>query len=97
MVTLKHGVRQRVAFMQSGGESLRDWIDTYPNADYAALTYQGGAAWQARLAIDIGKLPGVTGLFDGYDDENKGIVLPLAQTRDEAPELGLLTRAWRQA
>lgn len=69
VVTLKHGARQRAAFAQPGGSSLREWIDTCPNADYAALTYQGGAAWRARLDADIGARPGVSALLGGYSDD----------------------------
>jgi pyruvate dehydrogenase E1 component len=55
VLTLKYGVRQRAAFAQPGGEALRDWIDTCPNDLYAALTFQGGAAWRERLAADLPK------------------------------------------
>lgn len=69
VVTLKYGRRQRDAFARPGGEFLRDWIDNCPNADYAALTYQGGAAWRARLLSDIGQQPGVKALLLSYSDE----------------------------
>src|SRR3546814_14295756 len=48
VITLKYGKRQREAFKRPGGNSLEEWIDSCPNADYAALTYQGGAAWRER-------------------------------------------------
>ena len=35
-----------------GGQAIADWIDNCPNAEFAALTYQGGAAWRARLMAD---------------------------------------------
>ncbi len=35
--------------------AVRDWLDELGNADSAALLYQGGAAWRARIASDIGK------------------------------------------
>ena len=69
VVTLKHGRLQKAAFAKPGGESLREWIDTCPNADYAALTYQGGAAWRARLTADIGERQGVAALLADHDDE----------------------------
>lgn len=72
VVTLKHGAMQRAAFALPGGEQLREWIDTCPNADYAALTYQGGAAWRARLTAEIGHQPGVAALLAGYDDVQLG-------------------------
>src|SRR3546814_1553612 len=52
VITLKYGKRQREAFKRPGGKSLEEWIDNCPNADYAALTYQGGAAWRERLLAD---------------------------------------------
>lgn len=69
VVTLKHGKLQRAAFLQDGGDALRQWIDNCPNADFAALTYQGGAAWRTRLIADIGDLPGVGQLLAAHDDE----------------------------
>ena len=50
VVILKHGRLQQAAFQEPGGEALRVWIDCCPNQLYCALTYQGGAAWRARLA-----------------------------------------------
>jgi pyruvate dehydrogenase E1 component len=69
VLTLKHGRRQRAAFAKPGGVALRDWIDNCPNADFAALTYQGGAAWRARLLRDIGHEAGVAELIAAHDDE----------------------------
>ena len=69
VVTLKHGKRQREAFALPGGKSLEEWIDSCPNAEFAALTYQGGSAWRARLLADIGHRPNVGALLDRYDDE----------------------------
>lgn len=69
VVTLKYGKRQREAFERPGGRSLQEWIDNCPNADYAALTYQGGAAWRERLLADIGKKHHVKKLLDSFDDE----------------------------
>src|SRR3546814_379944 len=69
VITLKYGKRQREAFKRPGGNSLEEWIDSCPNADYAALTYQGGAAWRERLLADIGKKANVKKLLDGFDDE----------------------------
>ena len=69
VLTLKHGKRQKAAFARDGGRALAAWIDNCPNADYAALTYQGGAAWRARLLADIGDLDHVAGLLASFDDE----------------------------
>ena len=68
VVTLKYGKRQLAAFARPGGSALRDWIDTCPNADFAALTYQGGSAWRDRLMRDIGGKRNVAGLLQSYED-----------------------------
>jgi pyruvate dehydrogenase E1 component len=68
VVTLKHGRRQQEAFAKPGGKSLEEWIENCANVDYAVLTYQGGAAWRARLERDIGDRPHVAGLLSEYDD-----------------------------
>lgn len=57
VVTLKYGRLQREAFALPGGQALRDWIDNCSNAEYAALTYQGGAAWRVRLNADLADEP----------------------------------------
>ncbi|GJE38917.1 1-deoxy-D-xylulose-5-phosphate synthase N-terminal domain-containing protein [Methylobacterium persicinum] len=53
VVVLKYGSLMDAAFAEPGGERLRDWIDTAPNQLYAALTFQGGAAWRKRLNQDL--------------------------------------------
>ena len=68
VVTLKYGRKQREAFKQPGGKVLEAWIDNCSNAEYAALTYQGGAAWRSRLIADIGTNPGVQKLLASFDD-----------------------------
>jgi len=68
VVTLKYGRLQREAFARPGGKALEQWIDKCPNADFAALTYQGGAAWRARLIADIGGKAHVKALLDSFDD-----------------------------
>lgn len=68
VVTLKHGKLQRAAFQRPGGKALEDWIETCPNADFAALTYLGGAAWRERLMHDIGRKRGVAELLGSFDD-----------------------------
>lgn len=69
VVTLKHGKLQREVFARPGGRALEEWIDNCPNAEFAVLTYQGGAAWRARLLTDLGDRPQVRALLDGFDDE----------------------------
>ena len=68
VLTLKYGKLQREAFAKPGGKSLQEWIDVCPNVDFAVLTFQGGAAWRARLLADIGAKPNVATLLDWYDD-----------------------------
>ncbi|MDI1364348.1 MAG: 1-deoxy-D-xylulose-5-phosphate synthase N-terminal domain-containing protein, partial [bacterium] len=66
--TLKWSRRQRDAFAKPGGEALRTWIETAPNDLYSALTYQGGAAWRERLAVDLADDPAALALIAGYKD-----------------------------
>jgi len=68
VVTLKYGKRLQEAFAQPGGETLRRWIDACPNDLYAALCYEGGAAWRERLSADIGTEAGVADLLGAHDD-----------------------------
>ncbi|MDE2072739.1 MAG: transketolase [Alphaproteobacteria bacterium] len=69
VVVLKYGRRMERAFAKPGGEALKEWIDKAPNDLYAALTYQGGAAWRARLHADLGRNSPVGRLIDDLDDE----------------------------
>jgi len=69
VVTLKHGKLQRETFRKPGGKAIEEWIDACPNAEFAALTYQGGPAWRARLTRDIGADPKVAALLASFDDE----------------------------
>lgn len=68
VVTLKHGKLQREAFKRPGGKALEDWIENCPNADFAALTYLGGAAWRERLERDLAGVRGVAALLADHDD-----------------------------
>ncbi|MBV1691185.1 transketolase [Novosphingobium sp. G106] len=69
VITLKHGKLQRATFRRPGGKALEEWIEHCPNAEFAALTYQGGAAWRERLMADIGDRPQVAKLLGGFDDD----------------------------
>jgi pyruvate dehydrogenase E1 component len=69
VVTLKYGKLQREVFKRPGGKTIEQWIDNCPNAEFAALTYQGGAAWRERLTADIGGRPHVKKLLESFDDE----------------------------
>jgi len=68
VVTLKQGKLQREIFARQGGAALADWIDNCPNAEFAALTYQGGNAWRERLTADVGHLPDTAALIATFDD-----------------------------
>jgi pyruvate dehydrogenase E1 component len=68
VVTIKNGKLQKAAFKEPGGQALDDWIDETPNAEFAALTYQGGAAWRERLLRDLGHVRGIPELLAKRDD-----------------------------
>ena len=69
VLTLKQGKQQREVFARPGGTAIGDWIDNCPNAEFAALTYQGGAAWRARLLADLGSEPHTTKLIASFEDD----------------------------
>ncbi|WP_036503148.1 transketolase [Novosphingobium sp. AP12] len=69
VVTLKYGKLQREAFKRPGGKAIEEWIDQCPNADFAVLTYKGGAAWRERLKADIGEKPQARALLESFDDD----------------------------
>ena len=69
VVVLKYGCLMDAAFAEPGGERLRHWIDTAPNQLYAALTFQGGAAWRKRLNQDLADEPEALALVARRDDE----------------------------
>lgn len=73
--TLKYGKLQQAAFKKPGGKTLEQWIDNCPNADFAALTYQGGEAWRERLLQDIGHKPHVKKLISTFDDHTLAILM----------------------
>jgi pyruvate dehydrogenase E1 component len=69
VLTLKQGKQQRAVFARPGGKAIGDWIDNCPNAEFAALTYQGGAAWRVRLLADLGSEAKTAKLIASFDDE----------------------------
>lgn len=69
VVVLKYGSLMDAAFAEPGGERLRGWIDTAPNQLYAALTFQGGAAWRKRLNQDLADDAEALALIARRDDE----------------------------
>ncbi|CAN5210429.1 pyruvate dehydrogenase E1 component [soil metagenome] len=70
--TLKWSKRQREAFAKPGGAALQQWIETAPNDLYAALSYQGGAAWRERLSADLTGDADALGLLAAYKDVDLG-------------------------
>ena len=68
VLTLKHGKMQREVFKRPGGTAIERWIDDCPNAEYAALTYQGGSAWRSRLNTDLAADKLALALISSMDD-----------------------------
>jgi pyruvate dehydrogenase E1 component len=69
VVTIKYGRKLEAAFARPEGEHLRRWIDDCPNSLYAALTFQGGAAWRAALLAELGRIPGLRAIIDPLSDD----------------------------
>ncbi|OYX83420.1 MAG: transketolase, partial [Azorhizobium sp. 32-67-21] len=68
VVILKYGSLQQTAFREAGGDKLKSWIDSCPNTEYSALTFQGGAAWRKRLMDDLGDQGDVSALIGRRSD-----------------------------
>jgi pyruvate dehydrogenase E1 component len=90
VVTLKYGKLMEAAFAEAGGEALKAWIDAAPNADYAALTYLGGAAWRERILKDA---PDAKPLLDSRNDD----ALAALMTNLAGHDLASLTEAFDAA
>jgi pyruvate dehydrogenase E1 component len=97
VVTLKYGRALEAAFAEPGGEALKVWLEAVGNADYAALTYLGGAAWRERL---LKEAPEAAPLLESRDDEAlaalmtnlaghdmESLVEAFDATRDDVPTL----------
>lgn len=69
VVTLKYGRKLEAAFARPEGEHLRRWIDDCPNSLYAALTFQGGAAWRSALLAELGRVEGIRAIIDPLTDD----------------------------
>lgn len=69
VVIVKYGRLMDAAFAEPGGEALKTWIDNCPNQRYAALCFQGGAAFRKRLHDEIGDQGEVTALIDRRSDD----------------------------
>ncbi len=68
VVIVKYGKLMQAAFAEPGGEALRKWIDSCPNQIYAALCFQGGAAFRKRLEDEIGDQGNVSRLIARRSD-----------------------------
>lgn len=69
VVIVKYGRLMQQAFAEPGGAALRRWIDNCPNQMYAALCFQGGAAFRKRLEDEIGDQAEVSSLIDARSDD----------------------------
>ncbi|HEY4986220.1 MAG TPA: transketolase [Bradyrhizobium sp.] len=70
VVIVKYGRLMQAAFSEPGGEALRRWIDTCPNQLYAALCFQGGAAFRRHLEDEIGDQGEVSQLIARRSDDD---------------------------
>jgi pyruvate dehydrogenase E1 component len=73
--TLKYSKRQRELFGRPGGAGLQAWIEAAPNDLFAALTYQGGAAWRERLNADLAGDAAALALLSELTDEALAAVM----------------------
>jgi pyruvate dehydrogenase E1 component len=69
VVIVKYGRLMQAAFAEPGGEALREWIDKAPNQLYAALCFQGGAAFRKKLMGDLGADADVASLVARRNDD----------------------------
>jgi pyruvate dehydrogenase E1 component len=90
VVTLKYGKQMEAAFAEAGGAELKAWIDEAGNADYAALTYLGGAAWRERLLKDA---PATKPLLDARDDDALAALMTNLAGHDMAALVGAFDAA----
>ena len=93
VVILKHGTLLQQAFAEPGGGQLQTWIDQCSNQLYAALTFQGGAAWRKRLRDDMGDQADVSQLIDRRSDAE----LAALMTNLGGHDLPLLLEAFEAA
>ncbi len=93
VVILRHGTLQQSAFAEPGGAALRAWIEGCPNQTYAALTFQGGAAWRKRLTDDLGDQGPVSALLARRHDDD----LATLMTNLGGHDLAELTQAFDAA
>lgn len=88
---LKYGRKLEAAFRRPGGMALCEWIDAAPNDLYAALSFEGGAAWRERLNADLDPLG--RELVAAYDDAGLDALMRNLGGHD----VGLLLDAFTEA
>lgn len=93
VIVLRHGSLQQAAFAKPGGERLRDWISACANPLYAALTFQGGAAWRKRLAADLAGDNAALSLIHSFSDDELAAIMSNLGGHD----MPLLLDAFEQA
>src|SRR4030081_1046413 len=69
VVIVKYGRLMRAAFAETGGEALKRRVGARPNAMYAALCFQGGAAFRKQLRDEIGDQGAVSQLIERRSDD----------------------------
>jgi len=65
VVELRYGRKLRAVL--GGNDALKSWFEQLSNAELSALHYQGGAAWRARIELDLGKK--AAAFLKAHDDE----------------------------
>ncbi|MBR0649349.1 transketolase [Roseomonas terrae] len=91
VVTIKYGRKLEAAFARPDGEHLRRWIDDCPNSLYAALTFQGGAAWRSAILAELGRVDGIRAIVDPLTDDE----LAALMTNLGGHDIETLTEAFR--
>ncbi len=91
VVTIKYGRKLEAAFARPDGEHLRRWIDDCPNSLYAALTFQGGAAWRSAVLAELGRVEGIRAIIDPLTDDE----LAALMTNLGGHDIETLTEAFR--
>ena len=64
VVELRYGKRLRASL--DANPKLKSWFEALPNAELAALHYQGGTAWRKRIEEEVGKP--AAGFLKQHDD-----------------------------
>ncbi len=70
-VELRYG--KKLGAVLAKHPALKAWLDALPNADFAALSFQGGPAWRARIAADLKKR--ATAFLEAHDDDALGALM----------------------